>query len=52
LKVVVEITDLELDGYQLSHHLRMGMVIQVELAGENHILALFSPVNSEETGIP
>ncbi len=48
LKVVVEITDLELDGYQLSHHLRMGYGIQVELAGENHILALFSPVNSEE----
>ena len=48
LKVLVEITDLDLDGYQLSHLLRNSYGIQVELSGENHILALFSPVNAEE----
>ncbi len=48
LKILVEITDLDLDGYQLSHLLRECYKIQVELAGENHVLALFSPVSSEE----
>jgi len=45
LKLLVEITDLELDGYRLSRLLREHYGIQVELAGENHVLAMFSPFN-------
>jgi len=48
LKLLVEITDLELDGYQLSRLLREHYGIQVELAGENHVLTMFSPFNHPE----
>jgi len=46
LKILVEITGLDLDGYQMSHILRKRYGIQVELAGENYVLALFSPFNT------
>lgn len=46
LKILVEITGLDLDGYELSRLLRKRYGIQVELAGENHVLAMFSPFNS------
>jgi len=45
LKLLVEITGLDLDGYQLSRLLREHYGIQVELAGDNHVLAMFSPFN-------
>ncbi|MGE5543453.1 MAG: arginine decarboxylase, partial [Bacillota bacterium] len=46
LKILVQITDVDLDGYQLSRLLRKRYGIQVELGGENYVLTMFSPFSS------
>ncbi|MGE5404726.1 MAG: aminotransferase class I/II-fold pyridoxal phosphate-dependent enzyme [Candidatus Saccharibacteria bacterium] len=45
LKVLVEIVDLNLSGYRLAEDLRQRCAIQVEMAGDNYVLAMFSPFN-------
>ena len=48
LKVLVEITELDTTGVELSYLLRRRYGIQVELAGEKYVLAMFSPFNQPD----
>ncbi|NLV16746.1 MAG: aminotransferase class I/II-fold pyridoxal phosphate-dependent enzyme [Syntrophomonadaceae bacterium] len=48
LKVLVEIVGLDTNGAELSYLLRKRYGVQMELAGENYILAMFSPFSSEQ----
>ncbi|NLB17916.1 MAG: hypothetical protein GX825_04090 [Syntrophomonadaceae bacterium] len=48
LKVLVEIEGLDTNGTELSYLLRKQYGIQVELAGENFVLAMLSPFNSQQ----
>jgi arginine decarboxylase len=48
LKVLVRVTGLSLTGYQTADLLREQYRIQVEMAGEDFILAMFSPGHQEE----
>ncbi|MGE5416989.1 MAG: aminotransferase class I/II-fold pyridoxal phosphate-dependent enzyme [Acidobacteriota bacterium] len=45
LKILVEVIDLDLSGYRLAEDLRRRCSIQVEMAGDNYVLAMFSPFN-------
>ncbi len=48
LKILIEIRGLDISGFELMSIMRKEYGIQLEMAGENHMLAMFSAFNTEE----